>query len=265
MVNAMSKCQKVNHVVSQEEVQPWHRIGGMEHICELRKTTSVIYGILVTILRMLYSGKKGRTFGCPNVVWKQDPQKTQIWIDTELRWEDARPDFRPAIYVSLGEIKYDFPPTIDGHGRMAISTDGEYQYERTGVATASIVHICDTVGAACALADNTEAYLSSLQGEIADQYCFEHFVVTGRVARQKASENDQASGRDKIASVVQVQFDWADAWMVKVESPILKSVDVFPMEHRTVAITGTNVDLASGQIEIEFGDMTSETDVSVAK
>jgi hypothetical protein len=261
----MSKCQKVEHDVSQDEVQPWHRLGGMEHICELRKTSSVIYGILVTILRMLYSGKKGRTFGCPNVIWKQDAQKTQIWIDTELRWEDARPDFRPAIYVCLGEIKYDLPPTVDGQGRIAIAPDGEYKYERTGTATASIVHVCDTVGAACALADNTESYLSSLQGEIADQYCFEHFIVTGRVPRQKASEQAQAAGRDKIASVVQVQFDWADAWMVKVESPILKSVDVFPVENGTVAITGTNVDLADGQIEIEFGDLDSEMGASVAK
>jgi hypothetical protein len=261
----MSKCKKVEHDVSQAEVQPWHRLGGMEHICELRKTTSVLYGILVTILRMLYSGKKGRTFGCPNVIWKQDSQKTQIWIDTELRWEDARPDFRPAIYVSLGEIKYDFLPTIDGHGRTAVSPYGEYQYERTGIATASIVHVCDTVGAACALADNTEAYLSSLQGEIASQYCFDHFVVTGRIARQKTSEQAQASGRDKIASVVQVQFDWADAWMVKVESPILKSVDILSVERDSIEITGTNVDLVNGQIEIEFGDLSSATDTSVDK
>ena len=46
--------------VSNEEVQPWHRLGGIEHICELRKSSQVLYAIFVTILRMIYANKKGR-------------------------------------------------------------------------------------------------------------------------------------------------------------------------------------------------------------
>lgn len=260
----MAKCNKFPHDVSQEEVQPWHRLGGMEHICELRKSSSVLYGILVTILRVIYSGKKGRTFGCPNVVWKSDSQKTQLWIDTELRWEDQRPDFLPAIYVSLGEMKYEQTPTLDGQSRIFMSSDGEQHYERTGVATASIIHVCEKVGEACALADNTENYLSSLQDQIAEQYCFNHFNVIGRAPRQK-QEQSQAAGKEKIVSVVQVQFDWTDAWLVKFETPILKSVDLLPYEAGQVKITGTDVDCVNGQIDIEFGDMATETDIPVAK
>lgn len=260
----MSKCCKAEHDVSQDEVQPWHRLGGMEHICELRKTSSVLYGILVTIMRAMYSNKKGRTFGCPDVKWSADSQKTKLWIDTELRWEDQRPDFLPAIYVSIGGIKYESIPTLDGQSRIFMSPDGEQSYERTGSASASIIHVAETMGAACALADNTEAYLSSLQDQIAEQYCFEHFVVTGRVPRQK-QEQSQASGKGKYVSVVQVQFDWADAWKVKFETPILKTVDVHETRGRIVSITGTDVDCVTGQIEIEFGDMSSETDTPVAK
>lgn len=261
------KCKSAPDIekgVSQEEVQPWHRLGGMEHICELRKSSSVLYGILVTILRMMYSGKKGRTFGCPGVVWRRDSQKTEIWIDTELRWEDHRPDFHPAIYVSLGQIQYSVSPTLDMQGRLSMSHDGEQAYERTGSCSASIVHVCDTAGEACSLADNTENYLSSLQDQIADEYCFAHFIVSGRVPLQK-KEQSQSAGKDKIMSVVQVKFDWYDAWNVKLETPILKTVDMhFKVGGSdTVCIAGTNVDIMGGQVEIEFGNMSTATDTPV--
>lgn len=269
----MSKCQKkpvadpmLDKGVSQEEVQPWHRLGGMEHICELRKSSSVLYGILVTILRMIYSGKKGRTFGCPCVVWNEDPQKTQIWIDTQLRWEDRRPDFTPAIYVNLGEIQYSLSATLDLQGKTSMSYDGEQSYERTGTCSASIIHVCDTAGEACALADNTENYLSSLQDQIAEQYCFSHFVVVGRVPLQKKDQN-QTAGKDKIVSVVQVKFDWYDAWTVKLETPILKSIDIInddrSYKESHICVTGTNLEVMNGQVEIEFGNISSETDTPV--
>ena len=245
--------------VSQEEVQPWHRLGGMEHICELRKSSQVLYAIFVTILRMLYSGKKGRVFGCPDVVWCKDPEKTELWIDTELRWEDMRPDFTPAIYVSLGELKYNFPPTLDMQARAFLSHDGEQHYERTVSGSATIIHISDKAGAACALADNTENYLSSLQDQIGQEYCFDNFFVTGRIPRQK-KDTAQTEGKGKYVSVVAVQFSFTDAWTVKIEAPILKAVDLIDQEHGTVSVAGTNVDVSRGQVEIEFGDLSTETD-----
>lgn len=257
----MSKTKpiKPRHCVSQEEVQPWHRLGGMEHICELRKSSQVLYAIFVSILRMLYSGKKGRVFGCPDVVWRRDPEKTELWIDTELRWEDMRPDFTPAIYVSLGEMRYEFPPTIDAQGRMFMSPDGEQHYERTVTGSATIMHVSDKAGAACALADNTENYLSSLQDQIGEEYCFDNFVVTGRMPRQK-KETSQTEGKGKYVSAVMVQFRFTDAWIVKFESPILKAVDLVEQGHSDISVVGTNVDVAGGQVEIEFGDMSTETD-----
>lgn len=252
-------CRPAREGVSQGEVQPWHRLGGMEHICELRKSSQVLYSIFVTILRALYSGNKGRTFGCPDVLWKSDPQKTQLWIDTELRWEDQRPDFTPAIYVTLGELKYEFQPTMDMQGRMFMSRDGEQHYERTVSGSATIVHVSDKAGAACCLADNTENYLSSLQDQIADEYCFDHFVVTGRLPRQ-AKETPQTSGKGKYVSLVTVSFNFTDAWNVKIESPILKVIDLVDVDSSPVSIAGTNVDVSSGQVEIEFGDLSTETD-----
>ena len=256
------KTSSVDNEVSQAEVQPWHRIGGMEHICELRKSSQVLYAIFVTVLRMIYAGKKGRTFGCPDVVWRKDPQKTQIWIDTELRWEDQRPDFTPAIFVNLGELQYQFDPTLDMQGRTFMSHDGEQHYERTVSGSATIMHISDKAGAACSLADNTENYLSSLQDQIAQEYCFEHFTVTGRLPRQQ-KETPQTAGKGKYVSVVAVKFDFVDAWTVKVESPILKTVSLVEMDSDKVCVTGTNVDVSTGDTVIEFGDISTETDTPI--
>lgn len=245
--------------VSQDEVQPWHRLGGVEHICELRKNAQVLYGIFVTILRTIYSGKGGRTFGCPDVVWRPDSQKTQVWIDTELRWEDQRPDFTPAITVSLSEIKYEFPPTLDRQARMFMSNDGERHYERTGIGTATILHVSDKAGAACSLADNTENYLSMLQDQLAEEYCFSNFAVVSRLPRQK-KEQDQSAGKGKYISAVTVQFEFADAWKVKIETPILKVVNMVEDGHAEMRVAGSSVDVRDGTVEIEFANLSTEKD-----
>lgn len=248
--------------ISQDEVQPWHRVGGMEHICELRKSSSVLYAMLVSTARSIYADRKGRVFGCPSVVWKPDPERTEIWIDTELRWEDMRPDFLPAIFVRLGEIAYEPVPSISPEGLTYVSPGGEMRYERTGSCSATFAHVGTSVGEACCLADNTENFLSSLQGQIADQYCFESFVVRGRVPVQKG-DSGQADGRDRLMSAVQVSFSWADAWSVKIESPILKTVGMKPVLPNGIFVSGTPVDVTPGVTDIRFGDLSSETDTPV--
>jgi hypothetical protein len=257
MMNDRSSRMKHDEV-SNAEVQPWHRLGGVEHICELRKSSQVLYSIFVSILRMIYSGKNGRVFGCPDVLWRSDPKKTELWIDTELRWEDLRPDFTPAIFVCLGEIQYGVNPTLDMEGRTFMSNDGERSYERTARGSAAIVHVSDKAGAACALADNTENYLSMLQDQLCDEYCFDHLLVSSRVPRQQ-KEQAQTAGKGKYVSVVNVQFDFTDSWVVKIESPILKSVSMVESGHSSINVTGSIVDVRNGMVEIDFGDVSSET------
>ena len=251
----MSDAREVNEGVSQAEVQPWHRLGGVEHICELRKNAQVLYSIFVTILRVIYSSKDGRTFGC---LWSKDSQKTELWIDTELRWEDQRPDFTPAIYVSLSELQYEFPPTLDMQARTFLSHDAERHYERTVSGAVTFLHVADTAGTACSLADNTENYLSMLQDQLAEEYCFDHLVVSGRAPRQK-KETSQAEGKGKYISTVTVKFDYTDAWKVKMETPILKVVSMMEEGHKPIDVLGTVVDVRTGEMTFEFGDVSSET------
>ena len=113
--------------------------------------------------------------------------------------------------------------------------------------------------------------MSSLQDQICDEYCFEHFAVVGRMPRQQ-KETAQTAGKGKYVSVVAVQFDFTDAWDVKYETPILKAVSLIDFgapdvdengnEHG-IDVTGTNVSVSNGQVEIQFGNMSAETDTPV--
>lgn len=248
--------------VSNQEVQPWHRLGGVEHVCELRKSAQVLYSIFLTVLRTIYSGKAGRTFGCPDVVWKKDNQKTEIWLDTELRWEDQRPDFTPAIYVSLGEIKYESLPTLQQNARMFMNESGEQSYERSGLGSVTFVHVADKAAASCALADNTENYLSMFQDQICAEYCFEGLEVVSRTPRQK-KEKEQTEGKGTFLSSVTVQFKFADAWKVKFETPILKAVDLVEQGQIGLKVAGADVSVMNGMVEIEFGNISSEKETPV--
>ena len=144
-------------------------------------------------------------------------------------------------------------------GRTFLSHDGERSYERTARGSASIVHVSDKAGAACALADNTENYLSMLQDQLCSEYCFDHLLVSSRVPRQQ-KEQAQTAGKGKYVSVVNVQFDFTDSWVVKIESPILKSVNMIGEERSVVNVKGASVDVRNGMVEIEFGDVSAETD-----
>lgn len=212
-----------------EEIRPWHSLGGIEHICELRKSCNVLYGIFVELARLVYHTTDGRLVGTPDVVW--NPDKPGIWIDTELRWEDRHPEFRPAIYVQLGQLRHEEP--IPGKNGKISAADrfGVYHYEQKVSGTVTFMHVASTVGEACALADNTEYSLSMMQAPICFDFCFTRFVMSDRMPLEKLPE--EAS--DKYASGVTFTFEFEEAWDVIPETPILKSIDMInSSRHDTV-------------------------------
>jgi len=215
---------------TDSEIQPWHSLGGAECICELRKSSTVLYGIFTELARLMYHSTDGRLIGTPDVKW--DYKKPTIWIDTELRWEDQHPEVRPAIYIQLGPLKHEEPfPRING---LATPADrfGSRHYEQHVSGEVTFMHVASTVGEACALADNTEYMLSSLQGPICRDFCFIRFVMTQRVPLEKLP--DEAS--EKYASAVTFTFEFAESWDVTGETPILKSIDLLnSSRHATVS------------------------------
>ena len=96
-----------------------------------------------------------------------------------------------------------------------------------------------------------------MQDQIGKEYCFENFVVTSRLPRQ-LKETPQTAGKGKYISVVTVNFKFEDAWMVKFETPILKTISTIDTTSGQVSVTGTNVDIANGHVEIQFGDVSTE-------
>ena len=205
--------------IPKSEIQPFHSLGGTEHICSLRKSCTVLYGIFTEIARMLYHDKDGRLEGTPDVVWKQGG--TEIWIDNELRWEDEHPECRPAIYIQLGQIQYR-PYTQGMHGKISPNNRfGESHYEFKVSGQVTFMHVAATTGEACALADNTEYGLSMLQAPIQRDFCMDDFSVIGRIPLEKLPKESS----DRFASGVTFSFEFTESWDVKVESPILKTID----------------------------------------
>ena len=256
----------VEQSVSQGEIQPWHRLGGVEHVCELRKDATVLYAIFINILREIYATDEGRTFGCPGAVWRPDDQKTGIWIDTELRWEDKRPDFLPAIYVNLGQLQYVEAGTL-GHSVLGgANRFGEVSHQIRGTGVVNFVHVSNTAGEACALADNTDRFLSHMRTELAAAYCFKgDLAVVGRIPLQK-DQVAESAGKRKYKSVVSVAFEFEEGWIVKHETPILKSVSLVQSEGAANAVVaGSTLEKSNGQTSIEFGNIAMSTDTPLTE
>lgn len=213
----------------ENEIQPWHSLGGFEHICELRKSCTVLYGIFTELARLIYHTPDGRLIGTPDVIWNR--KNPSIWIDTELRWEDEHPEFRPAIYIQLSPLEFkEYNPGFSGKVTPA-DRFAMRHYEMKATGTVTFMHIASTVGEACALADNTEYELSMLQGPICEDFCFVNFVLAGRTPLEKVQ--DEAS--EKYVSGVTFAYEFEESWDVTQESPILKSLDLLnSSRHATV-------------------------------
>lgn len=218
----------------EDEIQPWHSLGGAEYICELRKTSTVLYGIFTELARLVYHDTDGRLVGTPDVVWT--PKGTSIWIDTELRWEDQHPEVRPAIYVQLSPIKFDEVNPRRNGKVTAADRFGTRHYEQMASGTVTFVHVAGTVGEACALADNTEYMLSLMQDPICYDFCFTRFVLAERTPLEKLP--DESS--ERYASGVTFAYEFAEAWDVTGETPILKSIDLLNSS-RHVTVDRVNI------------------------
>ena len=209
--------------VRDREVQSFHELAGNELICELRKTPTVLYGIFTELAQQFWGlGPEAKLFGTPDVQWNRDPDKTKIWIDTELRWEATHPEFRPAIYVKLSPVQCG---TVNGNTTGLVKRDlqeAEYHYARTGQGQVSFVHVGATAGEACSLADATMDYLDAFSPVITDDYCFDWFKLASR-------EPLHALGKDsneKYGSVVTYDFRFTESWRLKLESPKLRQLVV---------------------------------------
>jgi len=209
--------------IPDREIQPRHEIAGNELICELRKTPTVLYGIFTELVQQFWAqGPENKLFGTPEVQWDRDPNKTRIWIDTELRWEATHPELRPAIYVKLSPIQCG---TVTGDNTGLVHRDlqeAEYRYARTGAGQVSFVHVAATAGEACSLADATMDYLDAFSPVITDDYCFNWFKLASREPLREMGKD----ANEKYGSIVTYDFRYTDEWTLKLESPKLKQLVV---------------------------------------
>lgn len=205
----------------------------------IRKTPMVLYGIFVELLRQIYSeeiqdpdlgwvwaGKDGAT--------NTDPNASKIWIDTEYKWNDEAPDFRPAIFISLQTITYASYAGSNSRGLIGVNLkEGEYDYERSGKAAVEFVHIGNTKGEGVKLAEQTLDYLDAFADVIRKEFCFEKFFIQEATPIQVVKED-----REKFRSTVKAHMEWSDTWTLKLESPKLMKV-IFGAGQRTLDMLGS--------------------------
>jgi len=185
-------------------------------IAELRKTPLVLYGIFLELARQFYSDSNSIPIDV-EATWDPEPTKSKIWIDTEYRWEDEDPEFRPAIYVKLGAIEY---KSLTGRHDGLMGTDleqGEYHFSRNGTGTVSWIHIGRKKGEAVILAGATLDYLDAFSRVIRDDFCFQTFEVMGLSPMALDKES-----KERYRSVVTATFSFQDTWALKLESQKLK-------------------------------------------
>ena len=187
-------------------------------LCHIRKTPLVLYGMFVNITQQLY----GSDINLPIDVcakWDKDPTKTKIWIDTEYKWEDESPAFRPAIYIKLGQITY---KSVTGRHDALYSVDlvqGEQLFSRSGAGTATWVHIGSSKGESVALAGATLDFLDGFATVIRDDLNFQTF----QPASLNATVVDKEA-KERYRSEVVMEFMFEDNWAIKLESPKLKRI-----------------------------------------
>ena len=184
----------------------------------IRKTPIVLYGIFTELCRQFYANPDNLPLEV-KYVWSNDVKKTQIWIDTEYKWEDANPEFRPAIYVKLSDITY---VSLTGRhdSRMGSNLEeGEMSFSRNGTGQVSWIHVARSKGEAVAIAGATLDYLDALSKIIKDDFCFQSFEIVGLSPLALDKES-----KERYRSVVTGAFSFQDTWTIKMESPKLKRI-----------------------------------------
>ena len=187
-------------------------------IGNIRKTPIVLYGIFTEVCRQFYSAEANLPIDVSQT-WHKDPKKTHIWIDTEYKWEDENPEFRPAIYTKLGDITYQ---SLTGRHDSWMGTnleEAEMNFSRNGSGQVSWVHIGHTKGEAVVLAGATHDYLDALSKIIKDDFCFQTFELAGisPLAIDKES-------KERYRSTITASFTFQDTWTIKMESQKLKRI-----------------------------------------
>lgn len=215
--------------VSPEETHEVHELAGHELICELRKTNMVLYGLFVELVREFYRFNSPYVMGAPPVKWDPDPQRTGIWIDSELNWNPSHPEFLPAIYIKLAGVQYGSPfgeggPVASG----MILKDAVYKRMRAGRTQVSFVHVGGNAGEACALCDNTREFLSDFSGPIRKDFVLTKFYEVQATPIQQS----QPDSKERWQSTSTFNVEWNEEWGLKLESPILRDVTVYALQER---------------------------------
>lgn len=226
-----------------KQVKPEHITDPVDHglvlengitLGDLRKTPELLSGIFTEVVRQFYSANNGLHLN-KQWSWAEKPtdSTSQVWINAESVWNDAAPDFRPAIYVALTPITYQATTGRKSSRTGMVLTEAEYTYARIGESNVRFVHIGRTMGETQALLSNTLDLLDAFSDVIRQDFCFRTLAVAQAVP-PKVYEKEP---RERFRGEVIVNYSFEDTWTLKLESPKLKRV-VFEAGLRLANVLG---------------------------
>ena len=194
-------------------------LAGYEVIQGMRRTPDILYGMMLEILRRLYTDENLFNYGDRKVIWCPDPRQTQVWINSEAEWDDELPEFMPAIYVKLGDISYKSYGKLSGEVGVTGIT-GARNIAREASCSIIFSHIARNKGEAIALANSTHNYMDAFSIVIRDDLLFEVFVINKRKIINPIKNNvTTVFGSDIIFNV-----QWQENFFIKPERLKLKRI-----------------------------------------
>lgn len=205
-------------------------------IGHLRKTPMLLDGIFTEVMRQLYNSADNGYSLRHNWQWAEKPEaKSHVWINSAYVWNDAEPDFRPAIYTALSPIAYS---NVTGRQRARTGMnleEGHYHYGRFGKGNVTYAHIGRTQGETQELVSNSLDLLDAFSDIIRQDFCFRTLNVIQVVPSRVSSKEP----RERFRGEVILEYTFEDTWSLKLESPKLQ---------RIVFKAGLNV---SGMLDLE--------------
>lgn len=234
MADVFPKILKITPDQIKDPVDFGVKLANGATIGELRKTPELLSGIFTEVVRQMYYGENGLHLN-RQWTWVEKPtdSSAHIWINAESVWDDAAPDFRPAIYVALTPITYRSVTGLSksqSHVRLDV---GEYEYSRFGASNVKFVHVGRTLGEAYSILSNTLDLLDAFSDIIRRDFCFKTLNVV-EVIPPKVHEKET---RERFRGDIIVSYSFEDTWTLKLESPKLKRV-VFDAGLRLASVLG---------------------------
>jgi len=188
------------------------------NLLQIRRDPVVLDGVFLELTQSLYSNPEHGFRGTQAYTGDDDPNG--LYIALVNSYTPADTDRRPAVFVDLGDLKYD-DQKYQGLDMMSgYQPIGDIITQARGVTgTVTWRHIGTTAHQAkqysCVTLDHLDAFSFAIRRDL----CFDTFRVTGILKPKKIKEEPQ-----EWEALVVVEFQFQDVFELRRETPVIRDL-----------------------------------------